>query len=78
MRWESTNRKINNHFTDKSKTLVVDSTKLLRYSDNELWEEDGLHMSEQGYDAFGARLAGAIRPFLGIAEAAPRRENIGL
>lgn len=66
MRWESTNRKIKSHFTDKEKTFVVDATRLIRYSDNEFWEDDGLHMSELGYDEFGAQLADVVRPMLGI------------
>ena len=67
MRWESTNRKIKAHFGGRDRTLVLDSTNLVRYShETGLWEEDGLHMTEAGYDAFGAALGGALRNFLGL------------
>jgi len=54
-------------FKDKGEeTLVLDSSRLIRYKDNECWEEDGLHMTEEGYDLFGMNLGTNLRSFIGF------------
>ena len=44
--------------------MLVDSNQLLPYAPGRFWEPDGLHMSCDGYQTFGTKLAAAIGPFV--------------
>lgn len=55
------------------RVLYVDSTGFCPFTEktmDTLWEQDGLHMSELGYQTFGKQLAPAIAPFVAASVAA--------
>jgi hypothetical protein len=50
----------------------VDASALVPYSGtNGLWEPDGLHLSQRGYEAFGRALAPQIADFVRATRGAP-------
>jgi lysophospholipase L1-like esterase len=46
------------------RVLLVEAAELVPYAVGPLWEPDGLHMSQRGYEAFGRGLAPRVRAFV--------------
>ena len=70
VRWEAANKRIRDlpgivggMGGDAARVQVIDSTALIRYESNHNWENDGLHMTEEGYAAFGTALAGFLQEY---------------
>mmetsp|Transcript_53100 Transcript_53100/g.113516 ORF Transcript_53100/g.113516 Transcript_53100/m.113516 type:complete len:212 (-) Transcript_53100:221-856(-) len=68
-----TNELLKQWASSQQGVLFVDTAQLVPFASGPLWEPDGLHMSSEGYRAFGKRLAPLLADWLRPCTSTPHR-----